>query len=81
PTTTKELTATSGNTPGVKHLPELLSHTYRNRVPKPSNSNRNPNVKHEPESHNSLASLMFPKVFPSGMKMAPGEISEGHFRW
>ena len=22
---------------------------------------------------------MFPNLFPSGMKMAPGEISEGHF--
>ncbi|WP_208023733.1 hypothetical protein, partial [Mycobacterium marinum] len=45
-----------GNTPGVKHLPELLSHTYRNRVPKPSNSNRNPSVKHEPESHSAFQS-------------------------
>jgi hypothetical protein len=27
-----------------------------------------------------LATLMFPKVFPSSMKMAPGESSEGHFR-
>jgi len=25
--------------------------------------------------------LMFPKVFPSGMKMAPGGVSEGHFGW
>jgi hypothetical protein len=24
---------------------------------------------------------MFPKVFPSGMKMAPGVSSEGRFRW
>uniref|UniRef100_UPI001CA49814 hypothetical protein n=1 Tax=Mycobacterium marinum TaxID=1781 RepID=UPI001CA49814 len=60
PTTTKELTATSGNTPGVKHLPELLSHTYRNRVPKPSNSNRNPSVKHEPESHTPVLHLLIP---------------------
>lgn len=27
----------------------------------------------------SLASLMFPKVFPKSMKTAPGEISEGRF--
>ena len=32
---------------------ERMSRTYRNRVPKPSSSNRNPNVKHEPEPHNS----------------------------
>jgi hypothetical protein len=24
---------------------------------------------------------MFPKVFPNGMKMAPRDVSEGHFRW
>jgi hypothetical protein len=29
----------------------------------------------------SLATLIFSKVFPSGMKTAPGEVSEGHFRW
>jgi len=29
----------------------------------------------------SLALRMFPKVFPLGMKMAPGELSGGHFRW
>lgn len=29
----------------------------------------------------SLALLMFPKVFPSGMKMAPGVSSGGHFTW
>jgi hypothetical protein len=29
----------------------------------------------------SLALRMFPKVFPNGMKMAPRDISEGHFRW
>jgi len=29
----------------------------------------------------SLVTLMFPKVFPSGMKMAPGVSSEGRFRW
>jgi hypothetical protein len=28
-----------------------------------------------------LAILMFPKLFPSGMKMAPGEFSGSHFRW
>jgi hypothetical protein len=27
-----------------------------------------------------LPTLMFPKVFPSGMKTARGESSEGHFR-
>lgn len=26
---------TGRNDPGVKHLPELLSRTYRNRVPRP----------------------------------------------
>jgi hypothetical protein len=30
-------------------------------------------------SQTSLALRMFPKVFPNGMKMALGEISEGHF--
>jgi hypothetical protein len=29
----------------------------------------------------SLAALMFPNVFPSGMKMAPGEVSGSHFTW
>ena len=29
----------------------------------------------------SLPTLIFPKVFPKGMKMAPGEVSEGRFRW
>jgi hypothetical protein len=28
-----------------------------------------------------LALRMFPKVFPLGMKTAPGVISGGHFRW
>ena len=36
---------------GVTHLPEHLSHTYRNRVPKLSPSNRNPSDHHEPETH------------------------------
>jgi hypothetical protein len=36
---------------GVTHLPEHLSHTYRNRVPKLSPSNRNPGDHHEPETH------------------------------
>src|SRR4029450_9794111 len=35
----------------VKHLPELLSSSYRNRVLKLSSSYRNPMVKHEPELH------------------------------
>jgi hypothetical protein len=35
----------------VKHLPELLSSSYRNRVLKLSTSYRNPMVKHEPELH------------------------------
>src|SRR6185312_1830122 len=38
----------------VTHLPELLSHTYRNRVPKLSPSTRNPSDHHEPETHNAL---------------------------
>jgi hypothetical protein len=37
----------------VTHPPELLSHTYRNRVPKLSPSNRNPSDHHEPETHSS----------------------------
>jgi hypothetical protein len=37
--------------PGVTHLPEHLSHTYRTRVPKLSPSNRNPSDHHEPETH------------------------------
>src|SRR4029450_11175124 len=41
--------------PGVTHLPEHLSHTYRNRVPKLSPSNRNPSDHHEPETHNAGA--------------------------
>src|SRR4029078_6678613 len=40
----------------VTHLPELLSHTYRNRVPKLSPSNRNPGDHHEPERHTALLS-------------------------
>jgi len=36
----------------VKHLPERLSSSYRNRVLKLSSSYRNPMVKHEPELHN-----------------------------
>lgn len=28
-----------------------------------------------------FASLMFPKVFPTGVKTAPGEVSEGRFTW
>jgi hypothetical protein len=40
----------------VTHLPELLSHTYRNRVPKLSPSNRNPSDHHEPERHTALLS-------------------------
>jgi putative transposase len=35
----------------VKHLPERLSSSYRNRVLKLSTSYRNPMVKHEPELH------------------------------
>jgi len=35
----------------VTHLPELLSPTYRNRVPKLSPKNRNRRVHHEPDSH------------------------------
>jgi hypothetical protein len=38
----------------VKHLPELLSSSYRNRVLKLSSSYRNPMVKHEPELHRSV---------------------------
>jgi hypothetical protein len=29
----------------------------------------------------SLALRMFPKVFPNGMKTAPGVSSEGRFAW
>jgi hypothetical protein len=41
----------------VKHLPELLSSSYRNRVLKLSTSYRNPMVKHEPELHRSCCGL------------------------
>jgi hypothetical protein len=39
----------------VKHQPELLSNSYRNRVLKVSSSYRNPLVKHEPELHRASA--------------------------
>ena len=55
-TTTEEPTnqiATAQHSESVKHLPERLSTSYRNRVSKLSSSYRNPMVKHEPELHSS----------------------------
>ena len=39
------------------------------------------NSRFAPPIPNPLATLMFPIVFPSGMKTAPGEFSGGRFTW
>ena len=48
----------------VRHLPERLSPTYRNRVRNLSTRNRNQGVKHEPEFHTASWA-------PKATKMAP----------
>src|SRR5215212_2367569 len=48
----------------VKHLPERLSSSYRNRVSKLSSSYRNPMVKHEPELHRGASLLIVTHVVP-----------------
>jgi hypothetical protein len=37
----------------------------------------------DPREHDSrrLEELTFPNPFPTAMKTAPGDFSEGHFRW
>src|SRR4029450_1577638 len=59
-TTTEEPTDQAPQQPcqreSVKHLPEPLSRSNRNCVPKPSSSYRNLMVKHEPELHRSNGS-------------------------
>jgi hypothetical protein len=52
----------------VKHLPELLSSSYRNRVLKLSSSYRNPMVKHEPELHTEWAVTFAARLLPRMIK-------------